>query len=225
MVGSGSGSFFVKHILGLRPKKFPTEMTDRTNENHSSGESSSHARPAQKRHKTGGDAQGAGIESLPTSARNSIDQRLTDLFIGSSTLHRELLPLVQSDEEGLTVPAEEEENCEERSKTKRANTVTQHWHVQRPFENGSSGERRRAWDLGESEQVCAVDARRRRKRRILFSKQQTYELERRFREQRYLSAAEREQLAKLVNLTPTQVSGRFCATGQCTRVYQCSHSA
>lgn len=44
-----------------------------------------------------------------------------------------------------------------------------------------------------------------RKRRVLFSKAQTYELERRFRQQRYLSAPEREQLARIINLTPTQV--------------------
>ena len=34
---------------------------------------------------------------------------------------------------------------------------------------------------------------------------QTFELERRFRQQRYLSAPEREQLALSINLTPTQV--------------------
>ncbi|TPP39608.1 Homeobox protein Nkx-2.4 [Fasciola gigantica] len=46
---------------------------------------------------------------------------------------------------------------------------------------------------------------KRRKRRVLFSKLQTQTLERRFNEQRYLSAAEREHLAKLLDLTPTQV--------------------
>ena len=49
------------------------------------------------------------------------------------------------------------------------------------------------------------DLPRKRKRRVLFSKTQTFELERRFRQQRYLSAPEREQLAHLINLTPTQV--------------------
>ncbi|XP_008311917.1 NK2 homeobox 2b [Cynoglossus semilaevis] len=44
-----------------------------------------------------------------------------------------------------------------------------------------------------------------RKRRVLFSKAQTLELERRFRQQRYLSAPEREQLAGLIRLTPNQV--------------------
>lgn len=46
---------------------------------------------------------------------------------------------------------------------------------------------------------------KKRKRRVLFSKAQTYELERRFRQQRYLSAPEREQLANVIRLTPTQV--------------------
>lgn len=46
---------------------------------------------------------------------------------------------------------------------------------------------------------------KKRKRRVLFSKAQTYELERRFRQQRYLSASEREHLASLIRLTPTQV--------------------
>ncbi|NXB42310.1 NKX22 protein, partial [Leucopsar rothschildi] len=46
---------------------------------------------------------------------------------------------------------------------------------------------------------------KKKKRRVLFSKAQTYELERRFRQQRYLSAPEREHLASLIRLTPTQV--------------------
>ena len=45
----------------------------------------------------------------------------------------------------------------------------------------------------------------RRKRRILFSQAQIYELERRFRQQKYLSAPEREHLAGFIGLTPTQV--------------------
>uniref|UniRef100_T1GJ85 Homeobox domain-containing protein n=1 Tax=Megaselia scalaris TaxID=36166 RepID=T1GJ85_MEGSC len=46
---------------------------------------------------------------------------------------------------------------------------------------------------------------KKRKRRVLFTKTQTFELERRFRQQRYLSAPEREHLASLIRLTPTQV--------------------
>ncbi|XP_024122752.2 NK2 transcription factor related, locus 9 [Oryzias melastigma] len=44
-----------------------------------------------------------------------------------------------------------------------------------------------------------------KKRRVLFSKAQTLELERRFRQQRYLSGPEREQLARMLSMTPTQV--------------------
>uniref|UniRef100_A0A8C6SEN9 Homeobox domain-containing protein n=1 Tax=Neogobius melanostomus TaxID=47308 RepID=A0A8C6SEN9_9GOBI len=56
--------------------------------------------------------------------------------------------------------------------------------------------------------VCSVgsDASGRgRKRRVLFSKAQTFELERRFKQQRYLSAPEREALAGNIQLTPNQV--------------------
>ncbi|PAV75343.1 hypothetical protein WR25_14831 [Diploscapter pachys] len=45
----------------------------------------------------------------------------------------------------------------------------------------------------------------RRKRRVLFSQAQVYELERRFKQAKYLTAPEREQLANAINLTPTQV--------------------
>ena len=49
----------------------------------------------------------------------------------------------------------------------------------------------------------------RRKRRVLFTQAQVYELERRFKQQKYLSAPEREHLASLIHLTPTQVSFFF----------------
>ncbi|KAK6644909.1 hypothetical protein RUM43_001185 [Polyplax serrata] len=51
-----------------------------------------------------------------------------------------------------------------------------------------------------------IAGHKKRKRRVLFSKAQTYELERRFRQQKYLSAPEREHLASIIRLTPTQVS-------------------
>uniref|UniRef100_A0A3Q3BB01 NK2 homeobox 4b n=1 Tax=Kryptolebias marmoratus TaxID=37003 RepID=A0A3Q3BB01_KRYMA len=53
--------------------------------------------------------------------------------------------------------------------------------------------------------AMSVHAAPRRKRRVLFSQNQVLELERRFRQQRYLSAPEREQLAALIHLTPNQV--------------------
>ncbi|KAM4625094.1 NK2 transcription factor related, locus 9 [Polymixia lowei] len=57
----------------------------------------------------------------------------------------------------------------------------------------------------ESAMDSESDKSKKKKRRVLFSKAQTFELERRFRQQRYLSAPEREQLAHLLSLTPTQV--------------------
>uniref|UniRef100_A0A1I7UAR3 Homeobox domain-containing protein n=1 Tax=Caenorhabditis tropicalis TaxID=1561998 RepID=A0A1I7UAR3_9PELO len=45
----------------------------------------------------------------------------------------------------------------------------------------------------------------RRKRRVLFSPPQVNVLEHKFRSNKYLSAADRESLAKSINLTPTQV--------------------
>ena len=47
--------------------------------------------------------------------------------------------------------------------------------------------------------------RTKRKPRVLFSQTQVYELERRFKQQRYLSAPEREQMASVLKLTSQQV--------------------
>ncbi|KFQ80601.1 Homeobox protein Nkx-2.5, partial [Phaethon lepturus] len=54
--------------------------------------------------------------------------------------------------------------------------------------------------------------RKRRKPRVLFSQAQVYELERRFKQQKYLSAPERDHLANVLKLTSTQVKseGKPC---------------
>ncbi|XP_034037455.1 homeobox protein Nkx-2.5 [Thalassophryne amazonica] len=57
----------------------------------------------------------------------------------------------------------------------------------------------------KSEDQGRAKPRRRRKPRVLFSQAQVYELERRFKQQRYLSAPERDHLAGVLKLTPTQV--------------------
>lgn len=57
----------------------------------------------------------------------------------------------------------------------------------------------------EKKEQNGSETQKKRKRRVLFSKAQTYELERRFRQQRYLSAPEREHLASIIRLTPVQV--------------------
>ncbi|KAJ3587674.1 hypothetical protein NHX12_011271 [Muraenolepis orangiensis] len=57
----------------------------------------------------------------------------------------------------------------------------------------------------KSEEADRSKLRKRRKPRVLFSQAQVYELERRFKQQKYLSAPERDHLAGLLKLTPTQV--------------------
>lgn len=44
-----------------------------------------------------------------------------------------------------------------------------------------------------------------KKRRVLFTQGQVYELEKTFRRQRYLSAPEREEMARVLGMTPTQI--------------------
>ncbi|XP_023678403.2 homeobox protein Nkx-2.5 [Paramormyrops kingsleyae] len=60
-------------------------------------------------------------------------------------------------------------------------------------------------DGGHSDSEKPQKQRNRRKPRVLFSQAQVFELERRFKEQRYLSAPEREHLASALKLTSTQV--------------------
>ncbi|XP_043102006.1 NK2 transcription factor related 7 [Puntigrus tetrazona] len=75
-------------------------------------------------------------------------------------------------------------------------------------------------DAGEETSTCPFDdyggrkedapgekakQRLRRKPRVLFSQTQVFELERRFKQQRYLSAPERDHLAHVLKLTSTQV--------------------
>ena len=69
-------------------------------------------------------------------------------------------------------------------------------------------------DLDDDDERCATantsgasgsGLNHKRKPRVLFSQSQVFELERRFKQQRYLSAQERDSLAASLNLTPTQV--------------------
>uniref|UniRef100_UPI003AAE29CB homeobox protein Nkx-2.4-like n=1 Tax=Centroberyx gerrardi TaxID=166262 RepID=UPI003AAE29CB len=59
--------------------------------------------------------------------------------------------------------------------------------------------------MDSTKSMVTLHAAPRRKRRVLFSQAQVYELERRFKQQKYLSAPEREHLAGMIHLTPTQV--------------------
>lgn len=60
-------------------------------------------------------------------------------------------------------------------------------------------------DKSSSPRSPGGKSRKPRRHRALFSHAQVYELERRFSVQKYLNAQEREQLAKILNLTETQV--------------------
>ncbi|XP_046871585.1 NK2 transcription factor related 7 [Hypomesus transpacificus] len=55
------------------------------------------------------------------------------------------------------------------------------------------------------EKIGTAKSRLRRKPRVLFTQTQVFELERRFKQQRYLSAPERDHLANILKLTSTQV--------------------
>lgn len=57
----------------------------------------------------------------------------------------------------------------------------------------------------EAELSTKSETKPKQRRRILFTRAQVLQLERRFRIQKYLSAPEREHLARMINLTPTQV--------------------
>ncbi|XP_067858009.1 homeobox protein Nkx-2.5-like isoform X1 [Heptranchias perlo] len=76
------------------------------------------------------------------------------------------------------------------------------------FQNDNRGktmEKNIVHEAKKNEAFEGPGRRVRRKPRVLFSQAQVYELERRFKQQRYLSAPERDHLANLLKLTSTQV--------------------
>ncbi|KAE9413589.1 hypothetical protein Angca_007045, partial [Angiostrongylus cantonensis] len=75
----------------------------------------------------------------------------------------------------------------------------------------------------QSSTECNVTLRtqqQRRKPRVLFSQRQVSELEERFKKQRYVTAAEREELARSLGLSATQVKIWFQ-----NRRYKCKRLA
>ncbi|KAM7141656.1 homeobox protein Nkx-2.6 [Molossus nigricans] len=77
-----------------------------------------------------------------------------------------------------------------------------------PFRGETRGPERCAGSSGDGtliERAEEPKARQRRRPRVLFSQAQVLALERRFKQQRYLSAPEREHLASALQLTSTQV--------------------
>ncbi|XP_025788667.1 homeobox protein Nkx-2.6 [Puma concolor] len=77
-----------------------------------------------------------------------------------------------------------------------------------PLRGGTRGPELGVGDPGSGARGTGPEqpkARQRRKPRVLFSQAQVLALERRFKQQRYVSAPEREHLASALQLTPTQV--------------------
>ena len=74
-------------------------------------------------------------------------------------------------------------------------------HHQTTTTNGSAGLKQSDYSNTELTTTRAV----RRKPRVLFYPEQVRELERRFTQQKYLSAPERDSLAQMLRLTPNQV--------------------
>lgn len=58
----------------------------------------------------------------------------------------------------------------------------------------------------DSSEDSSQDARRKKKARTTFTGRQIFELEKQFEVKKYLSSSERAEMAKLLNVTETQVS-------------------
>ncbi|RXM35927.1 Homeobox protein Nkx-2.2a [Acipenser ruthenus] len=128
---------------------------------------------------------------------------LTNTKTGFSV--KDILDLPDTNDEDGSVTEGAEEDTEGSEATKTSGVLGQS-----PSENDSSAKSPEpsadeSQDNDKETSSNGSDSGKKRKRRVLFSKAQTYELERRFRQQRYLSAPEREHLASLIRLTPTQV--------------------
>lgn len=101
-------------------------------------------------------------------------------------------------------PGEQSEASQHDSESEADTPVKSNESIkQEPSE--SETERGKNGSDSQNGQSSNGESNKKRKRRVLFSKAQTYELERRFRQQRYLSAPEREHLASIIRLTPVQV--------------------
>ncbi|KAK1337222.1 hypothetical protein QTO34_001845 [Cnephaeus nilssonii] len=152
-----------------------------------------------------------GAAPAPAFARHVADQHKDGFSV------KDILDLPDTNDEEGSVAEEPEEESEGPEPAKRAGPLGQgaldsvpSLPLKNPFYDSSDNPYTRWLASTEGLQYSRDpgrrgDAGKKRKRRVLFSKAQTYELERRFRQQRYLSAPEREHLASLIRLTPTQV--------------------
>ncbi|KAF7653452.1 hypothetical protein LDENG_00082640, partial [Lucifuga dentata] len=86
-----------------------------------------------------------------------------------------------------------------------AGDLRQETQQEDPDPKGCGAVLRAECEEADPEKTSSKQPRTRRKPRVLFSQAQVFELERRFKQQRYLSAPEREHLASSLKLTSTQV--------------------
>lgn len=120
---------------------------------------------------------------------------------------RDILNLPEDRIRSLNTKGEEQMSFEDRSCTPRVQSSPDKPELTHAPEMAKSSVQQvpsaQVLDSGKKDQT-EKDIKK-RKRRVLFTKAQTFVLERRFQQQRYLSAPEREELARIVNLTPAQV--------------------
>ncbi|KAL9957866.1 hypothetical protein ACROYT_G034818 [Oculina patagonica] len=106
----------------------------------------------------------------------------------------------------LNTKSEEQMSFQDRSCTPRAlSSPDDQEPIHAPEMAKSSAQQVTSAHLDSGKKDQSEKEIKKRKRRVLFTKAQTFVLERRFQQQRYLSAPEREELARIVNLTPAQV--------------------
>lgn len=132
---------------------------------------------------------GGPINSAPVGNQSRLNQQSQYPFVGHPLHHQQLLDAAAA---AAVHPSQHHHHQQQQQQQQHHN---QHHLAQHHNLLGSSS--------GSS--ASSMAASKKRKRRVLFSKSQTVELERRFHTQRYLSAPEREHLASLIRLTPTQV--------------------
>ncbi|XP_060682988.1 homeobox protein Nkx-2.5-like [Hemiscyllium ocellatum] len=143
------------------------------------------------------DHAGATSDVLPSSCM--LEQAYQPKYTGFPGLGNELVkPPVHKSNAAFPagVSVTENPNCSEA----RMEIAT---HSNSP--ERKSMDKKTSREARRGDAVAGSGRRARRKPRVLFSQAQVYELERRFKQQRYLSAPERDHLANVLKLTSTQV--------------------
>lgn len=118
---------------------------------------------------------------------------------------RDILNLPEDRIRSLNSKSEEQMSFQDRSYPPQTLSSPDEPEANAPETAKSSGQQTSVSQFDSVKKDHSDKDLKKRKRRVLFTKAQTFVLERRFQQQRYLSAPEREELARIVNLTPAQV--------------------